>query len=151
MQNFTLFCVSPSLASKRRERTAISNLLPLDIQSISGAKRCIAISLVLIGCCLLCHGQTVTISVSPSADAFVSSLGPSNNFGGAGAITVSGLAAVNELGEQNGLYDSLLRFPMSNFVASADAALGTHQWLITRATLHAYEMGAPPNPVFNRG
>jgi hypothetical protein len=95
--------------------------------------------------------QTATVSVVPDADSFVRSLAPTNNYGGAGAISVSGSAAVNGSGQQNGLFDSLLRFPMSNLVVSLDGTFGNHDWIITRATLRLVEMGAPPNTLFNRG
>jgi hypothetical protein len=92
-----------------------------------------------------------TASVIPDADAFVWSANPTNNYGGAGAISVSGSAAVNGTNTQTGLFDSLLRFSMSNVVSSLDAVHGSHDWLVTRATLRLTELGAPPSPIFNRG
>src|SRR5262245_18586118 len=79
--------------------------------------------------------QIATVSVTPEADAFVRSGAPTSNYGGAGAVAVSGSAAVNATNEQNGLYDSLIRFSMSNAVSSVDSALGTHDWLVLSATL----------------
>jgi hypothetical protein len=95
--------------------------------------------------------QTVTVSVIPDADAFVRASEPSANFGGAGAIAVSGSAATNAANQQNGAFDSLIRFPMSNAVTSLESTLGTNDWLVLRATLKLTEMGAPPSPLFNRG
>ena len=95
--------------------------------------------------------QTVTVSVIPEADAFVRAADPSANYGGAGAIAVSGPAAVNAMNQQNGAFDSLVRFPMSNVVASLDTTFGAHDWFILRTTLKLTEMGAPPSPIFNRG
>jgi len=100
---------------------------------------------------LTTNSQTITLSVVPSADAFVIAREPTNNYGGAGASSVSGSAGTNADGQLNGAADSLARFPMSNLVSSADAALGTHDWLVTHATLRVYEMGAPPHPIFSRG
>jgi hypothetical protein len=60
--------------------------------------------------------QTATVSVVPDADSFVRSLAPTGNYGGAGAISVSGSAAVNGSGQQNGLFDSLPRFLASPVV-----------------------------------
>jgi hypothetical protein len=91
------------------------------------------------------------VSVIPEADSFVMSKAPTNNFGGAGAIAVSGSAAINGDNVQNGLFDSLIRFSMSNVVFSLDTSLGTHDWLIYRAKLHLTEVAAPISPVFNRG
>src|SRR5262245_13507314 len=79
--------------------------------------------------------EGATVSVTPEADAFMMSKAPTNNFGGAGAISVSGSSAVNSNNVQNGLFDSLLLFPMSNVVSTLDTSLGTHDWLIYRATL----------------
>jgi hypothetical protein len=99
----------------------------------------------------LCFSQTATVTVNPEADAFVRSADPFANYGGAGAIAVSGPTAVNGSNQQNGAFDSLVRFPMSNVVASLDSTLATHDWLILRATLKLTEMAAPPSPIFNRG
>jgi len=95
--------------------------------------------------------QVATVVVVPEADAFVRSAAPTNNYGGAGAISVSGSAAVNATNQQNGLFDSLVRFPMSEAVGTLDAALGTHDWVVLGATLCLTEFGAPPSPIFNRG
>src|SRR6266850_1802416 len=95
--------------------------------------------------------QTVMVSVVPDADSFLRSFAPTNNYGAGGALSVSGSAAVNGSGYQNGLFDSLLRFPMSNVVASLDSALGEHDWVITQARLVLTEMAVPDNALFNRG
>src|SRR4051794_41087686 len=60
--------------------------------------------------CFAAAAQTFTVSVTPSADAFMRSTAPTTNYGAAGAISVSGLAAVNGSGVQNGAFDTLLRF-----------------------------------------
>jgi hypothetical protein len=99
----------------------------------------------------LCFSQTATATVNPEADAFVRSADPLANYGGAGAIAVSGPTAVNGSNQPNGAFDSLMRFPMSNVVASLDSTLATHDWIILRATLKLTEMAAPPSPIFNRG
>lgn len=99
------------------------------------------------------HSATtiLTVSVTPSADTFVRSAAPTLNYGGAGAIAVSGAGATNAAGQTNGAFDSLIRFPASNIVAALDAAIGSHAWVITGARLHLTEMAAPPHPMFNRG
>jgi|ERR1051326_22618 hypothetical protein len=98
-----------------------------------------------------CIAQTAMVTVTPEADTFVRPADPSGNYGGAGAISVSGSAAVNAMNQQNGAFDSLIRFVTSNAVASLDANLGTHDWLILHTTLKLTEMGAPPSAIFNRG
>jgi len=111
----------------------------------------IATAAFLILSAKLCFSQTVTVTINPEADAFVRAAAPTNNYGGAGAIAVSGPTAVNASNEQNGAFDSLIRFAASNAVASLDSVLATHDWLVLRATLKLTEMGAPPSTIFNRG
>jgi hypothetical protein len=89
--------------------------------------------------------------VTPSADAFARSLAPGNNYGAAGALSVSGSGAVNGSGQQNGLFDSLIRFPMSNVVAAVAGAFGTNGWVVTGVALSLSEVAAPNNPIFDRG
>ena len=98
-----------------------------------------------------CFSQTATATVNPEADAFVRAADPFANYGGAGAIAVSGPAAVNGSNQPNGAFDSLMRFSMSNVVATLDSTLASHDWLVLRATLKLTEMGAPPSPILNRG
>lgn len=95
--------------------------------------------------------QSAVVAVMPEADAFVWSQAPSNNYGGAGALSVSGSAAVNDLGQQNGLFDSLMRFPLTNVVSSLDSALGPGEWVVTRVRLILNENAMPDNSIFNVG
>ena len=119
-------------------------------QSAVGWGRAFAVAAAL-SAQLVCRGQGTNVTVTPIADAFVRSLAPANNYGGAGALSVSGSAAVNGSGQQNGLFDSLIRFPMSNVLAAVQGALGTNGWMVTGATLNLSEVAAPNNPIFNRG
>src|SRR5215467_6611174 len=107
-----------SLASDERERLLIRGTWSLVL----------AVSLWFGG-----SGRAATVSVLPDADSFVRSFAPTNNYGAAGALSVSGSAAVNGSGDQNGLFDTVMRFPMSNVVASLDSALGNHDWIIVGA------------------
>jgi hypothetical protein len=95
--------------------------------------------------------QTAMVSVVPDADSFVRSLAPTSNYGAGGALSVSGSAAFNGSGEQNGSFDTLMRFPMSNLVASLDSALGTQHWIVTEIRLELIESAAPDSSIFNRG
>lgn len=90
------------------------------------------------------------MTVLPDADAFVRSSAPASNYGGGGALSVSGAAAVNGLGQQNGLFDTLMRFPMSNVVSGLDEALG-EDWIVTGVRLVVTEMAMPDNAIFNLG
>jgi len=95
--------------------------------------------------------QTNVILVLPDADAFVSAAAPANNYGGGGGLSVSGSSAVNGLGEQGGLFDTLMRFSLSNAVVTFDNSLGAGNWSIAKARLLLHEVAAPNAPIFNRG
>src|SRR6266481_5222319 len=103
---------------------------------------------LVVGFASVVYGTTV--SVRPDADSFVRSQAPTSNYGEGGALSVSGAAAVNGSGQQNGAFDTLLRFPMSDAVATLDAALG-QDWIVTGARLVVTEMAIPDNAIFNRG
>ena len=94
--------------------------------------------------------QIVVTNISV-ADAFVRSLDPTHNYGGAGALSVSGAIATNVIGQQQGLLDSFMQFDMSNAVSIFNNNFGVGRWTIVRATLNLFEQGAPNNTVFNRG
>lgn len=95
------------------------------------------------------RGAVFTNSVS--ADAFVCAAAPTLNYGKAGALSVSGPAAANSLGATNGVFDSFIRFNTAALVTNFDSAFGSNNWAISRATLLVTEVGAPANPMFNRG
>ncbi|SPE59054.1 exported hypothetical protein [Verrucomicrobia bacterium] len=99
----------------------------------------------------LADAQTGVVSVLPDADTFVRSMAPTDNFGGAGALSVSGSAAVNGSGQPNGLFDTLIRFPMSNVVAALDSTLGAGNWLVIKSRLIVNEIAMPDNDIFNQG
>jgi len=86
-----------------------------------------------------------------SADAFVRASAPTLNYGGAGALSVSGTNAVNGLGATNGAFDSFFRVNSAAMVSNFDSTFGTNNWVINGARLHVTELGAPANTVFNRG
>ncbi|HPD15904.1 MAG TPA: PEP-CTERM sorting domain-containing protein [Planctomycetota bacterium] len=93
----------------------------------------------------------ITISITPTADAFVRSEAPASNYGLAGGLSVSGSAAVNASGQQRGLLNTFMRFDLSAFVAAMDAAFGAGGWQLEDAVLDLTEQGTPNNPIFNRG
>jgi hypothetical protein len=123
----------------------------LNQRSLSKQLATVACLAVLLLTRTISPAQTIEIVLAPAADAFVRSSAPTNNYGAAGALAVSGSAAVNALGRQNGLFDTLIRFSTSALAGSLDAALGTNAWQITGATLRLTEVGAPVNAIFNRG
>jgi hypothetical protein len=93
----------------------------------------------------------IIVNLNPTADAFVRSPAPTGNYGGAGALSVSGASAVNGSGFQGGLFDSYLRFDVSGLRLSADTAYGAGNWTVLSANLRLTETAAPANTNFNRG
>lgn len=92
------------------------------------------------------HASAASFSTNPSADAFVST-GSSgnlsgNNYGGAGAISLSAP------GLPQGELQSVLRFDSSGAVSSFDSTYGAGQWSIQSVTL---QLTAAPanNSIFN--
>ncbi|HVM59491.1 MAG TPA: hypothetical protein VMV72_01370 [Verrucomicrobiae bacterium] len=93
----------------------------------------------------------ITVTNVSVADAFVRSLDPTHNYGGAGALSVSGSIATNVLGQQEGLLDSFMRFDMSGAVSNFNTSFGVGRWVTVGATLVLFEQGQPNNTIFNRG
>ncbi len=108
----------------------------------------------LAGCSWLAGAGNVlaqiTVTNNPTQDAFVRSVQPTQNYGVAGALSVSGSIATNTLGAQGGLLDSFLQFNVTNAVASFNSAFGVGQWAISSVTLGV--TAQPPNNTdFNFG
>jgi hypothetical protein len=95
-------------------------------------------------------GQVIFTNISV-ADAFVRQLDPTHNYGGAGALAVSGGIATNVIGQQQGLLDSFMRFDMSGAASNLNSNLGAGRWTVVRARLYLFEQGMPNNAIFNRG
>jgi hypothetical protein len=86
-------------------------------------------------------------SLNPSADAFVDGGNASgnmrtNNFGGAGALSVAG--PNNPQGE----FQSVLQFNLSSVKTAFDTQFGVGQWSIQSVSLQL-TAAAPNNPIFN--
>jgi len=87
-----------------------------------------------------------------SVDSFVRSNSPAANYGGAGALSVSGLTATNVFGQTtNGITDTFIRFNTALSVSNFNAQFGTNNWVINGAKLRVTEVGAPNNSLFSRG
>lgn len=95
-------------------------------------------------------GQIVVTNIA-MADAFVRSFDPTHNYGGAGALSVSGSIATNVIGQQEGRLDSFMRFDVSGAVSNFNSSFGAGRWVVIHATLALFEQGAPNNTIFNRG
>src|SRR5258707_1047253 len=66
----------------------------------------------------------LTVSTNSVADAFVRSADPTHNYGGAGALSVSGTIATNASGAQMGSLDSFMRFDISSSFAQFNTTFG---------------------------
>jgi hypothetical protein len=88
--------------------------------------------------------QTFSVSVQPTADAFVTSGGSlsSSNFGGAGSL------AIAAPGLPQGEFQSALKFDLSTTLSALDAHFGAGQWAIQSVSL---QLTSSPhsNPIFN--
>ncbi len=86
-----------------------------------------------------------------TADSFVRALAPSANYGGAGALSVSGANSKNGSGVLNGVFDTFIRFNTAAMITNFDSLFGVGDWAISAAQLRVTELGAPANQLFNRG
>ncbi len=95
-------------------------------------------------------GAGVSVTNMPDVDAFLRALAPALNYGGAGALSVSGTnAEVNN--PTNGAFDTFMRFNTAAMVSNFNSVFGPGNWAITSATLTLTENPNPGNPVFNYG
>lgn len=89
---------------------------------------------------------------SVDADTFVRSNAPSLNYGGAGALSVSGAASTYlSSGTTNGIADTFIRFNTYSMVTNFNALFGTNNWAISSAKLQVTEVGTPNNSIFDQG
>jgi hypothetical protein len=83
-------------------------------------------------------------------DAFVRALAPNSNYGGGGALSVSGTnATVNN--PTNGAFDSFISFNTAAMVSNFNSTFGGGNWTVTGASLALTQNPVPGNPVFNSG
>ncbi|HXI83951.1 MAG TPA: DNRLRE domain-containing protein [Verrucomicrobiae bacterium] len=110
---------------------------------------------LLMACLWFLVASSVTAQVVltnyPVADTFVRSLDPTHNYGGAGALSVSGLIATNVIGQQAGLLDSFLRFDVSGVASNFNSIYGAGRWGISSVTLVVFEQTDVNNTDFNGG
>ena len=86
--------------------------------------------------------RAASISLTPVADAMVSSAQPTFNYGGAGAFAV----AAPRLSQ--GGFESLLQFDLAGARNAFDLAYGAGQWQLTSAELRL-NAANPNNAIFN--
>jgi hypothetical protein len=95
-----------------------------------------------VGFCAESSRGSVIAVLNPVADAFVSATNPSNNYGGAGALSVAAS------GLSTGEFQSLMRFDTSAAKSSFDAAYGSGNWTVQSITLKL-SATSPNNAIFN--
>ena len=109
----------------------------------------------LIACLYLLAASSapaqIVLANYPVADTFVRSLDPTHNYGGAGALSVSGPIATNVIGQQEGLLDSFMRFDVSGVASNFNSIYGTGRWGISKLTLVVFEQTDVNNTDFNGG
>ena len=93
----------------------------------------------------------ITATTTPVADALVRSANPTQNFGILGALSVSGTIATNGAGDQQGAFDSFLRFDITGLASMFNTSFGAGNWTVSSARLKLTEVAAPNNGMFNRG
>jgi hypothetical protein len=84
----------------------------------------------------------VTSTIPAAADAFVTSEFPGNNYGGAGAISVS---AAGTLGRE---FFTLLQFDLASTLSSFNQSFGAGNWVLDGASLQLTATSAN-NQIFN--
>jgi hypothetical protein len=82
------------------------------------------------------------LTFNPVADAFVSATGAANNYGGAGALEISGPEA------SKGEFQSVLRFDTATAKQGFDTTYGAGKWSVDSVTLK-FAIANPGNPIFN--
>lgn len=103
-----------------------------------------AASLALAVCAM--EAGAATFSAIPAADAFVTTGGDTvlsgNNYGGAGALAVSGA------GLPKGEQQSAMQFDLSGALSSFNSTFGAGQWSVASVTLQLTAT-SPNNAIFN--
>jgi hypothetical protein len=102
----------------------------------------VAYIIVLIVLAQVHLALAATSQVTASADTFVSSANPANNYGNAGGLEISAA------GLSSGEFQTVMRFDASAAVASFNASLGAGNWALQSATLQLTAT-APNNIIFN--
>jgi hypothetical protein len=89
----------------------------------------LGLPILLLTVCTAASAAPLTVTLNPSADAFVSNNNLNSNYGGAGALEVSGSAS------SNGAFESVLMFADSAAKSAFDAQFGANNWTVTGISL----------------
>jgi hypothetical protein len=85
---------------------------------------------------------STTVSLTPTADAYLRSAAPTSNFGGAGALLVSGASTAK------GAFATVMKFDVSTAAAAFDTEYGAGNWALTGLSLQL-NVVTPNNSTFN--
>jgi len=110
----------------------------------------VAMLACFFGICRFASASEI-FTIMPTEDAFVRAAESTLNYGAAGALAVAGADAKNALGQQQGRFDSVIKFNTSDAVDRFDTIYGPSNWEITSVALELSEVAAPNNTTFNRG
>lgn len=103
------------------------------------ASKLLLLSLFLVPCLQ----ASTTLTIVSTKDAFTDAAQPNSNFGGAGALNISGSTTAK------GASDTLMTFDVSSLVSSFNSTYGVGGWTLTNASLLLTEKSSPGNAIFN--
>jgi hypothetical protein len=101
--------------------------------------------LIATAACAVCPGAiraAAAPGINPTADTFVSSANPGDNYGAAGALEVSAVSSAK------GEFDSFLRFNLGSTLTYFNGVYGTGNWTVQSITLTLNSTPAN-NAIFN--
>lgn len=90
-----------------------------------------------------CLEASTTLTIVSSKDAFTDAAQPNSNFGGAGALNISGSNT------SKGASDTFITFDVSSLISSFNSTYGAGGWTLTNASLLLTEKSNPGNAIFN--
>jgi hypothetical protein len=90
-----------------------------------------------------CLEASTTLTIVSTKDAFTDAAQPNSNFGGAGALNISGSNTTK------GASDTFITFNVSSLISSFNSTYGVGGWTITNASLLLTEKTSPGNAIFN--
>jgi len=110
-------------------------------------------TLLTIPLCLfiaMAASAAVYTNTPSDKDAFVRALSPTLNYGGGGAVSISGTNPTSG-NPTNGAFDTFMSFNTRAMATNFNSIFGASNWVVTSATMNLTENPAPGNPVFNSG
>ncbi len=104
---------------------------------------CLArVSIFASGLFLAAQLHAATVTLNPTADAFVSASNPGNNYGSAGALEISAA------GLPQGQFQTVMQFNLASAFSTFNTDYGVGNWNLQSISL-SFTATAPNNPIFN--